>query len=214
LSVGLTTLPCKRYIVANLNTKPRDSLNGKQNGKRKKNSKRLRIGTWNIRTLFKPGALKILIDEVTRYNLPIVALQEVRLLGNGNVKSGSHIIFYSGLRSNRHENGVGLLVSDSILLNIKSFTAINERMCFIHIKRKIWDIALLNCYAPTEDKNNDVKNDFYESLENVYDSLPGNTIKIIVGDLNAQIGRESSHGPTIGQESLHLTSNDNGVYGP
>jgi hypothetical protein len=84
-------------------------------------------------------------------------------------------------------------------------------MCFIHVKGKIWDIALLNCYAPTEDKNNDVKSDFYESLENAYDSLPGNTIKIIVGDLNAQIGRESSYRPTIGQESLHLTSNDNGV---
>jgi len=84
-------------------------------------------------------------------------------------------------------------------------------MCFIHIKEKIWDIALLNCYAPTEDKNIDVKSNFYESLENAYDSLPGNTIKIIVRDLNDQIGRESSHRPTIGQESLHLTSNDNGL---
>jgi len=51
-----------------------------------------------------------------------------------------------------------------------------------------------------EDKNNDVKSDFFESLENAYDSLPENTVKIIVGYLNAQIGRESSHRPTIGQE--------------
>jgi len=137
--------------------------------------------------------------------------REVRWPENGSVKSGNHTIFYSGSRSNRHEYGVGFLVSDSILPNIKSFTAINERMAFVLVKGKIWDIALLNWYAPTEDKNNEVKSDFYEDLENAYDSLPGSTVKIIVGDLNAQIGRESSYRSTIGQESLLVTSNDNGV---
>ncbi|KAL4141519.1 hypothetical protein QTP88_004148 [Uroleucon formosanum] len=84
-------------------------------------------------------------------------------------------------------------------------------MASILVKGKIWDNALLNCYAPTEDKNNEVKSDFYEDLENTYDSLPGNTVKIIVGDLNAQIGWEASYRSTIRQENLHMTSNDNGV---
>lgn len=161
--------------------------------------------------MFKPGALKILIDEVTRYNIPIVALQEVGWPGNGSVKSGNYTLLYSGSRSNRHEYGVGFLVSDSILPNIKSFTATNERMVFVLVKGKIWDIALLNFYAPMEDKNNEVKSNFYEDLENAFDSLPGNTVKIIVGGLNAQIGRESSYRFIIGQESIHVTSNDNGV---
>jgi len=51
-------------------------------------------------------------------------------------------------------------------------------------------------------------NNFYESFENVYDSLPGNTVMIIV-DLNAQIGCESSHRSTIRQESLYITYNGN-----
>lgn len=138
MSVGLITLPCKKHTVANLKTKPRDSFNGKLDEKRKNDSKRLRIGTWNIRILFKPGALKILFDELTRYNIPMVALQEVRWPGNGSAKSGSHTIFYSGSKSNKHEYGVGFLVSDSILPNIKSFTAIDERIAFIHIKGKTW----------------------------------------------------------------------------
>lgn len=45
-------------------------------------------------------------------------------------------------------------------------------MCIIYIKGKIWDIAQLNCYTPTKDDNNDVKSDFYKSLENVYDLSP------------------------------------------
>ena len=36
-------------------------------------------------------------------------------------------------------------------------------------------------------------------------------MKILLGDFNAKVGRESIFKPTIGQESLHQDSNDNGV---
>jgi hypothetical protein len=36
-------------------------------------------------------------------------------------------------------------------------------------------------------------------------------MKILVGDFNAKVGREDIFKPIIGNESLHETSNDNGV---
>jgi hypothetical protein len=36
-------------------------------------------------------------------------------------------------------------------------------------------------------------------------------MKILVGDFNAKLGREDTFKPTIGNESLHEDSNDNGV---
>jgi hypothetical protein len=36
-------------------------------------------------------------------------------------------------------------------------------------------------------------------------------MKILLGELNAKIGREDFSTPTIGNESLHEISNDNGV---
>ena len=36
-------------------------------------------------------------------------------------------------------------------------------------------------------------------------------MKLILGDFNAKVGRENIFKPTIGNESLHQDSNDNGV---
>lgn len=69
---------------------------------------------------------------------------------------------------------------------------------------------LVNCYAPTEDKSDDIKNKFYKNLDLMCDTLPVDRPKIILGDFNAMIGKENICKLTIGSESLHEITNDNG----
>jgi hypothetical protein len=69
----------------------------------------------------------------------------------------------------------------------------------------------LNVRAPTEDKINDVKGSFYEELKHTFDKFPKDHVKIVLGVFNAKVGREDIFKPTIGNESLHEISNDNGV---
>jgi hypothetical protein len=71
-------------------------------------------------------------------------------------------------------------------------------------------IIVLNVHAPTEDKTDDVKGSFYEELERVFDKFPKYHTKILL-DFNAKVGREGIFKLTIGNESLHDISNDNGV---
>jgi exonuclease III len=71
----------------------------------------------------------------------------------------------------------------------------------------------LNVHAPTEDKDDDIKNSFYEELEQVFDQFPRYHMKILMGDFNAKVRREDIFKPIIGNESLHEVSNDNGVRG-
>jgi hypothetical protein len=45
----------------------------------------------------------------------------------------------------------------------------------------------------------------------VFDKFPKLLMKILLGDFNAKVGKEIMFTPTIGKESLHEISNDNGV---
>jgi hypothetical protein len=47
-------------------------------------------------------------------------------------------------------------------------------------------------------------------LETAYDASPPHNIKIVLGDLIAQIGKEECYSPGIRKNSLHEVTNDNG----
>jgi hypothetical protein len=66
-------------------------------------------------------------------------------------------------------------------------------------------------YAPTEDNDDDIKDIFYEELEQVFDQFPRYHMEILLGDFNAKVGREDIFKPIIGNKSLHEVSNDNQV---
>jgi exonuclease III len=84
-------------------------------------------------------------------------------------------------------------------------------MSYIILRGHWFHIIVLNIHAPTEDKIDYVKDSFYEELERMFDKFPKYHKKILLGDLNAKVGREDIFKPTIGNESLHEISNDNGV---
>jgi hypothetical protein len=153
------------------------------------------IGTWNVRYLYRTGALTTVLSDLDRYRLAIIVIQEVRLTGTGGTK---------------HERGVGFIVNDQILQNVKRFKANNDRICYLEMQCKWFKIILINCYGPTKDKDEDPKSEFYENIERIYCTLPNNHIKIMIGDFNAKIGKEPTLKRIIGKESLHDTSNNNG----
>ena len=60
----------------------------KRSGKEK--DYELKMGTWNVRTLRRPGALHELRKVITSYGADVVALQEMRWKGSGIVKGRSN----------------------------------------------------------------------------------------------------------------------------
>jgi hypothetical protein len=88
---------------------------------------------------------------------------------------------------------------------------IGDRMSYIILRGHWCNIIVLNVHAPCEHKLDYVKDSSNEELGRVFDQFPRYDMKILLGDFNAKVGRENIFKPTIGNESLHEFSNDNGV---
>jgi exonuclease III len=43
----------------------------------------MRFGTWNVRSLYRVGAIKSVVGELEKYKLDLVEVQEVRWEGEG-----------------------------------------------------------------------------------------------------------------------------------
>ena len=71
------------------------------------------------------------------------------------------------------------------------------------------DINLICAHAPTEEKDDAVKDAFYAYLEDLYDKCPTHDIKIVLGDSNAKVGPEGTFGPIVGQFSHNSTTSPN-----
>jgi exonuclease III len=140
-----------------------------------------------------------------------MGLQEVGWEGSGTEPAGEYTFFY-GKGNENQESGTGFFfVHKRITSAVKRVEFISDRMSYI-ILRGCWcHIIVLKVHVPTEEKTDDVKDSFYEEFEGVFDKYPKYHMKILLGDFNAKVGREDIFKPTMGNESLHEISNDNGV---
>jgi hypothetical protein len=69
----------------------------------------MRLGTWNVRSLYRAGSVKTAASELARYNSGLVAVKEVRWVADGSTQAGNSIFLHGNATAN-HQLGKGFFV--------------------------------------------------------------------------------------------------------
>lgn len=113
--------------------------------------------------MYRAGALSTLAQTLSEYKCDITTIQKIRWVGQGVLQKRNYDFYYScGPRE--HKLGVGFLIDGKIRNRVINFNLVSSRLCCLRIKTAFFNISIINAHAPTEDKNKEDKDNFYEDL--------------------------------------------------
>ena len=127
--VPLTHLTLPRELWANYSyslkgavteteTEPRDGQENNDDELERTRTRKwktpLRIGTWNVRSLYGTGNAMTVDTQIHKYNMDIVAVQETRWPGQGETRINDYTLLYSGRDDDAHRQGVGFYISNNL----------------------------------------------------------------------------------------------------
>ena len=115
--------------------------------------------------------------------------------GQLRLSSGEQLL-YSGHIENGapHTEGVALMLAPEAHAALIGWEPVNSRIITAKFTTKKKDIRLNNiqCYAPTNDAEEEKKDDFCRQLQAVLGRKGAKDITILMGDFNAKIGIDNT----------------------
>ena len=146
--------------------------------------------------------------ELGRYGIEIAALCETRFAEIGEIKEvgAGYTFFWSGRNSEeRREAGVGFAIKSDLVGKLKGLpNGINDRLMTLRLplpgnksNRKAinrnWSnkhATIVSVYAPTMTNPDEVKDKFYDDLDNFISATRHADKLILLGDFNARVGTD------------------------
>ena len=153
--------------------------------------KKLKVGTWNVRTL-DAGKVEIIEIEMERIKLNILGICEHRWKGQGHLttpKGGKFI--YSG-REQPGQSGVGILLEKETAKSLIGYNPISCRILIVRIQGRKKNVTLIQAYAPKSSSEIEEAEEFYASLQHAMENIHKQDTLYMLGDFNAKIGHEMS----------------------
>ena len=132
---------------------------------------------------------------MTRVNIDILGISELKWTGMGELNSDDHYIYYRGQESLRR-NGVAIMVHKRVCNAVLGCNLKNNRMTSVRFQGKPFNIRVIQAYAPTSNAKEAQVEWFYEDLQDLLELTPKRDVLFIIGDWNAKVGSQETPGVT------------------
>ena len=125
-------------------------------------------------------------QEMTRVNVDILGIGELRWTGMGEFNPDDHYIYYCGQQSLRR-NGAAIMVNKRIQNSVLGCNLRNDRMISVHFQGKPFNITVIQLYALTSNAEEAELEQFYEDLQDVLELTPKKDVLFTIVDCNAKV---------------------------
>ena len=110
------------------------------------------------------GKLEVVKQEMARVNVDILGISELKCTGMGEFNSDDHYIYYCGQESHHTQQRAQNAVLGG---NLKT-----NRMISVRFQGKLFNITVIQVYAPTSNAEEDEIEWFYEDLQDLLELIP------------------------------------------
>ena len=117
------------------------------------------------------GKLKVVKQEMTKVNVDILGISELKWTGMGEFNSDDHYIYYCGQESLRR-NGVPIMVNKRVRNAVPGCNLKNDRKISFCFQGKPFNITVIQVYAPTSNAEEAEVEWFYEDLQDFLELTP------------------------------------------
>ena len=113
----------------------------------------------------------------------------------GEFNSDDHYVYYCGQESLRR-NGVAIIVNKRVWNPVLGCNLKNDRMIFVYLQGKPFNIMVIQVYAPTSNAEEAEVEQSYEDQQDVLELTSKKDVLFIKGDWNAKVGNQETPGVT------------------
>ena len=96
------------------------------------------------------------------------------------------------------------MVNKRVLSAVLGYNLKNDRMISVHFQGKLFNIRVIQVYAPTSIAEEVEVEQFYKDLQDILQQTPKKDVLFIIGDWNAKVGSQEIPGVT-GKFGLECT---------
>lgn len=117
-------------------------------------------------------------------------------------KTKHGVIYYSGGNDPEHRYGVAIIITSELERSVTDFIPLGDRVMLLKLNTSHRVMNIIQAYAPTNDKTDDMVEESYGNLEEALRLTKNGEITVILGDFNAKIGSENEDGDYVGKYGL------------